>query len=294
MGKTALLDYASRVCRRVQGHPLRRRRIGAGTSVRCPPSTVHAAARRSRDAAGAPARRATNGFRSEVGSAPRSFSRRSRGADPALERGRAAAADLRRRRRAMARPLLRPKSCRSWHRRLQAESGLMALFAERDQDQPNRSSAGCRNLCCSDYRTLTHAICSPHRLRDGSTNGSVSGSSTRHAGTRSRCSSCLAASRRRVWPAALRWRIRCRLSAAWRRAFGVRSTGYPRRAQRLLLLGAAEPTGDQCSFGKRCGAWSSDRGGCSCRSGRPHRCRYASYLPPSIASVGDLPCCIRR
>ena len=44
----------------------------------------------------------------------------------------------------------------------------------------------------------------------------------------------------------------------------------------------------------RCRAWSSDRSGCSCRSGRPHRGRYASYVPPPTASVGDLPRCVRR
>ena len=95
-------------------------------------------------------------------------------------------------------------------RRLQAESVIM-LFAEREQDQPTELAGlpelALQRLSDDDARELALLIDSGTVRRKGR----VSGSSTRHVGTRSRCSSCLAVSRRRVSPAALRWRIRCRL-----------------------------------------------------------------------------------
>ena len=93
-------------------------------------------------------------------------------------------------------------------RRLQAES-VIVLFAERDHDQPTELAGlqelALRRLSDVDARELL-ASTTPGRLDERV----LSGSSTRHAATRSRCSSCLAVSRQRASPAALRWRLRCR------------------------------------------------------------------------------------
>ena len=107
LGKTALLDYVSRSCEGCRVI----RAAGVESEMELPFAALHQLCCRCWTVSRGcpiPARRPANCLRPDVGSGPRSFPRRSRGADLALGRGRTAAAGLHRRRRAMAGPLLGP------------------------------------------------------------------------------------------------------------------------------------------------------------------------------------------
>ena len=74
-------------------------------------------------------------------------------------------------------------------------------------------------------------------------------------------------------------------------SFLRRAQQLPAATQRLLLVAAAEPTGEPLgsAAGKRPGPWVS-RPRQPARAGRwPARSRRASHLPPLAAAVGDLP-----
>ena len=82
------------------------------------------------------------------------------------------------------------------------------------------------------------------RYRGGWTSGWQINCWWRHAATRSRCWSCRGDCRRRSWRAASDCRERCRCRAGSRRASSERLEALPEDTQQLLLVAAAEPTGD--------------------------------------------------
>ena len=95
------------------------------------------------------------------------------------------------------------------------------------------------------------------RCRDGWTSGWQINCGRRHAGTRSPCWSCRGDCRRRSWRAGSGCRERCRCRARIEESFVNRLEALPEDTQQLLLVAAAEPTGDPACCGARLRDWES-------------------------------------
>ena len=292
MGKTALLDYAARSC---EGCTVIRAG-GVESEMELPFAALHQLCMPLLDGLErlprAPARRAANGFRPDVGSAPRSFPRRPRGADPALGRGRTAAADLRRRRRAMARPLLGPGPV---VRGTASPGGVGDRAVRRARPGPTDRAGRAAGTCVA--ATVGCRRTRAARLVDSRTARRTRPSADHRRGTREPARVARAASRCLVGESRRRLCGGGFVAAREPRGGELSASGRP------ATRGDATPAAPRCGrtdrrsnapLASRCRAWYSDRSGCSCRSGRSHRCRYASHVPPPTAPVGDLRCCVPR
>ena len=287
-GKTALLEYAAE---RAEGYRVVRA-VGVESEMELPFAGLHqlcgGAARRPRAVAGAAARRARDRVRVERRRPARSLPDQPGDAQPAVRGRRGTAAAVPGRRRPVARSVVGAGA------RLRGPAPAGRVGRPRCSRSASRSSStswrGCRTCGSRDCRTRTRASCS------------------RRSSARRWTSACAARilAEARGNPLALlelprdvvarelaggfglpgELPLQSRIEASFRR----RVRQLPAATQRLLLLAAAEPTGEPALLWRSAAELGIPIEAVGARRGRRHaRARRAGRLPPPAPALGDLP-----
>ena len=288
VGKTALLEY---VLDRASGCRVARRRASSRRWSSRSPGCISCARRCWTGSSGFRRRSATRSGRRSACSAGRGAGPvpgRPGGPEPAVGGGRGAAAALRRRRRAVARPRLGAGRSRSSRAALPAEPvGL--VFAVREP-RPRHELAGLPELVVDglaedDARALLESVmpgrstagARPDRRRDARQPARAARAAARAVAARS-------------WRAGSGCPSALPLPGRIEESFRRRLEALPEQTRRLLLVAAAEPLGDPALLwraAERLGIDAGRRG--AGRGGRAGRDRRAGALPPSARALGGLP-----